>query len=191
MAKKQTIIEDSAKKQDIIRLAYDVFYKHGFHATGVDKLLNDSGISKRTMYKYFRSKEELIAATIAHYQKVTFEYVLQEIEKRAKTPKDIILLIFDIKREALERGNFNGCFAINAKLEYEGKHVLIEDACTQFNTTLESFLHMQCTDAKCKKPLLVAQQIMILLDGAIVYGQSTGNSQIPSIAKEIARTLLG
>ena len=66
MAKKQTIIEDSAKKQDIIRLAYDVFYKHGFHATGVDKLLNDSGISKRTMYKYFRSKEELIAATIAH-----------------------------------------------------------------------------------------------------------------------------
>lgn len=192
MTKKQQVTQvDDSKKQMIIRLAFEVFYQHGFHATGVDRLLEDSGISKRTMYKYFRSKEDLIAATIAHYQKVTFDYVLEEISKRAKTPREKILLIFDIKREALERGNFNGCFAINAKLEYEGKHSLIENSCDQFNTALESFIAQLCMEAKCIKPLVMAQQIMILLNGAIVFGQSTRNSQIPNIAKEMANSLMG
>ena len=94
----------TTKKDDIIHNAYEAFYKHGFHATAVDKLLEDSGISKRTLYKYFRSKEDLIVATIAHYQHVTFQKVVEALAKHAKNPKDKILKIFDLKREGLENG---------------------------------------------------------------------------------------
>jgi AcrR family transcriptional regulator len=179
------------KRDAIVRQAYTTFYKHGFHATGVEQLLADTGISKRTLYKYFRSKEDLIAATIKHYQITLFEFIETELAKRAKTPKAKILALFDIKREDLENNNFSGCFSINAKQEYEGKHTQIEAACKHFTLSLENFIVGLCDEVGCKNPKLTGQQILLLFDGAIVYGQSKRDAKLFNIAQNLARTLLG
>lgn len=179
-----------SKRNEIVRQAYEVFYKKGFHATAVDRVLADSGISKRTVYKYFRSKEELIVATIAHYRHITFEAIAEELEKRTSDPKQKILAIFDLKREALERGEYSGCFAINAKLEYEGKEPEIEAACAVFLDDLGSFIDQLCKQARFKNPNKVMKKIMILLEGAIVYGQAQRDPQIAQLAKDMAVELL-
>ena len=61
------IARTSTKRQEIIDAAYRCFYDGGFHATGVDTVMADTGISKRTLYKYFPSKEHLIEAVLEHY----------------------------------------------------------------------------------------------------------------------------
>jgi AcrR family transcriptional regulator len=178
------------KRDEIVARAYEVFYKHGFHATGVDKLLADSGISKRTVYRYFRSKEELIAAAIAHYQHLTFVTVQEQINRRAKNAKEKILTLFDLRKDLLEKGDYSGCFAINAKLEYEGKHAEIEKACATFLSELEQFITSLCAEAGCTNPAATATQITLLFEGAIVYGQAKRNPEIAQISKEMARALL-
>jgi len=187
---KETRVEPLNKREEIIRRAFKIFYDEGFHATGVDSLLADSGISKRTLYKYFHSKEELIAAIVEHYQKVLFEDVPKEMLKRSNDPKEQILYLFDQKREEFESRNYNGCFAVNAKLEFEGKNKQIEGACKSLYEKLEEFVAALCLKAECKDPKKVARQIMILFEGAVVLGQMHHDPSIPETAKKMARELL-
>ncbi|HSA58315.1 MAG TPA: TetR/AcrR family transcriptional regulator [bacterium] len=183
-------MEPLNKREEIIQRAFKIFYDGGFHATGVDTLLADSGISKRTLYKYFRSKEELIAAIVEHYQNLLFQDVSKEMVKRSSDPKEQILYLFDQKREEFEAKNYNGCFAVNAKLEFEGKDKQIEAACKTLYEKLEEFVAALCTQAKCKQPKKVARQIMILFEGAVVLGQMHRDPSIPETAKKLARELL-
>lgn len=183
--------QENSKRQQIIAAAYKVFYESGFHAAGVDRLLANTGISKRTLYKHFRSKEELIAATISHYQQETFNALAAELGKRAKDPKQKILEIFRLKKEAFEQGDFTGCFATNAKLEFEGKHPIIEQSCTTYVRSVEGYIGALCQEAKIPNPKAAASKLVMLLQGAIVYTQSSHNPKAIDNALALAKDILG
>ena len=54
----------SSRREHLIDTAIELFAKHGFHATGIDMILARAGVSKKTLYRHFRSKEELILAAL-------------------------------------------------------------------------------------------------------------------------------
>lgn len=178
------------KQAEIITRAYAGFYKHGFQATCIDKLLQSSGISKRTVYKYFNSKEDLIAATIAHYQHHTFQAIEEAMWTQATTPRDKILLLFDMKKEALQRGDYFGCLAINAKMEFDNKSPVIEAACASFSQALEALMVQLCRDAACSEPETTAAQLILLLNGAIICGQMKRDPQPAILAYSLAERIL-
>lgn len=177
------------KRTAIIQQAYNVFYRQGFQGTAVDSVLAETGISKRTLYKYFSSKEVLIAAAVGYYQTQTFLALQTALERRAKKPRDKLLAVFDIRAEAMEAGDFTGCFAINAKLEYEGKDKGIEGACLSFMDALKGFVLLLCREAGFAKPDMLATQYMIIMEGAIVYSRAKRDPAIMRTAKKIAQTL--
>ncbi len=89
------------KKREIVKWAFDRFYEGGFHATGIDTAMAGSGISKRTLYKYFSSKEELIEAVLVHYG----EFIMHELfdpVAAIKDPRKQIMAFFDA-RESNDR----------------------------------------------------------------------------------------
>ncbi|MBY0402666.1 MAG: TetR/AcrR family transcriptional regulator [Cyanobacteria bacterium] len=126
----------ASKKEAIIKEAFTVFNQYGFQSTAVDKILENSSISKRTLYKYFRSKEELIVATIHYYSDTLMNTLAQELSVRGNTPYEKLMALFDLKQEALEAKDFTGCFAIHSKTEYNGRdeerYADIESACDLF-----------------------------------------------------------
>ncbi|NBV05900.1 MAG: TetR/AcrR family transcriptional regulator [Proteobacteria bacterium] len=184
------ILKDTNKKKEIIKLAFETFYEQGFHATGVDKLLLESGISKRTLYKYFSSKEDLIREAIVFYKKNFFNAMDLELKKRCKNPAKKIAAIFDMKYEKLKRRNYSGCFAVNARIEFEGKNKEIESECLQFVDQLQNFIFKLCKEAKYKNPKKLSQQILILLQGTMIYSQSKRDPKIALIAKEVLKLML-
>ena len=52
----------SARRDQLLDTALALFCRDGFHGTGVDRILAESGVAKATLYKHFRSKDELILA---------------------------------------------------------------------------------------------------------------------------------
>ena len=180
----------TAKRDEIVDHAFKVLYKEGFHATGVDRLLERTGISKRTLYKYFRSREDLILATISHYEMLTFTALGAELSKRCSDPTCKVLALFDLREEALARGDYSGCFATNARLEYDGKHREIEAASSSFLGKLEELLVELCREAKFENPELLARQIAVILEGTIVLGQCRRDASVVVAAREIVRVLL-
>ena len=186
----QSVKPVSAKRDEIIERAYRVFYGQGFHATGVDTVLENSGISKRTMYKYFRTKEALIAAVVEHYQKLAFESIPAIMASRTSDPIRQILCLFDIKGEEFSEGNFVGCFALNAKLEFEGKDAGIEMACSQFYMHLEEYISTLCAYANCRNPKVTARKVILLFQGAVVMGQTHHDPSTPQLARTMAKEVL-
>ena len=178
------------KRDEIIRTAYEIFYKHGFHATGIDRLLADTGISKRTLYKHFRSKEDLIVAAIAYYQDTLFGALPRELQRLASDPEGQLLGIFELRREAFERGDFTGCFAINAKVEFEGKHGGVETACVRFNRDLEALMRGLCEQGGYADPQQTARQLTLLLEGTIIYAQIHRDASVAVTARDTAATIL-
>lgn len=182
--------EKATKPDVIVQEAYQVFCKSGFQSTCVDEVLKKSGISKRTLYKYFRSKEELIAATVTYYQDKMLSDIKAEVERRYSDPKNQILAIFDLKKEAFESGNFSGCFALSAKLEYDGKDPNIEKACQGFVEKLKDYIAILCKKAGFKKAAQLATEIMIVLEGTIIYSQTQKDPMIAVLARKMAAQLL-
>ena len=183
-------IKVSPKRDEIIERAYGVFFKQGIHATGIDTILYNTGISKRTFYKYFRSKEEVVLAAIEFYEKQLFNSIPHLMGQHSADPKEQILYLFDIKREQFKRGNYRGCFVVIAKMEYEGKNPHIEAVCKSFYKNLEGFVSGLCKKAKCRRPDSMARKIMVLFEGALVLGQVHGDIAMADIAREMARDLL-
>lgn len=178
------------KRDEIVRSAFNTFYQKGFLATPVDAVLADTGISKRTLYKYFRTKEELVEAAVTYYRHAALASIADEIERRADDPRGRILAMFDIKSEAIAAGDFFGCFAINARLEYDGKEPGIEAACDGFFEDLEAVITDLCAEDGAADPAALARQIVVLLEGAIVYGRFRRDPTVALAAREAARALL-
>ncbi|MCD8562723.1 MAG: TetR/AcrR family transcriptional regulator [Alphaproteobacteria bacterium] len=177
------------KRGDIIRLAGIAFSAHGFRATAIDRVLAESGISKRTLYKYFRSKEELIAAVVKDYQEEMLASISAAIGKY-KEPKDKILALFDMRKDILKAGDYSGCLAANARAEFRDEDEGIAASVSGFYQTLLESLQALCRQAGCLEEEKTARQILILLTGASLLGQSLHDPAMADDARQAASFVL-
>jgi AcrR family transcriptional regulator len=183
-------IVKSPKREAIIKHAYDVFGRDGFHATAIDRVLADTGISKRTLYKYFRTKEELIYAVLEYYQSIIFQDVLKELSRRSVNPIDQILSLFDIKIEQFQEHNFLGCFAINARIEFEGKDPEIQRLCNYFYRSVEKCFSNLCHESGKENPEQLARHIAIIFKGGVLTAQMHHDANAMIEAKGLVQYLL-
>src|ERR1700748_488198 len=89
--------EIEGKKLEIVKYAFDRFYEAGFHATGMEAALAGSGISKRTLYKYFQSKEDLIEAVLWLYSESITHHLFDPVSG-ISNPRTQIIEFFDVKK---------------------------------------------------------------------------------------------
>jgi len=190
MEKKTNKAPRSTKRDEIIKSAYEIFYKNGFHATGVDAIVDGTGISKRTLYKHFTSKEGLILATVNYYHQITYRAISDYIEKSpSDNPVDKALMIFDFLADLVDAGNLEGCFAMNAKTEYSNKAMEIESACDGHVIALRELIEKYLSEAKIAQSETLAMQIIMLFEGAILRNKATKNSLPTQLAKSAAKSI--
>jgi AcrR family transcriptional regulator len=82
------------KRQHIVATAYALFKKHGFHATGIDRIIAEAKVAKMTMYRHFPSKDGLIVEVL-DWRSERFARQLDAFEKVGKAPHQTIAAIFD------------------------------------------------------------------------------------------------
>ncbi len=173
------------KKQHLIETALQLFNKHGFHATGIDTIMAVSGVSKTTLYKYFRSKELLILAVLEYrHQNLVelFEETIRTSRKANPQADDSYHLhaFFDALQTWFEDDNFFGCNFINASAEFADREHPVHQFACQHKHWLRSCLKTLLRDT------LLAEQVMLLVDGAIVTAQVQSAPQAAETARQLA-----
>lgn len=76
-----------ATRQRIIDAAYECFWRAGYTRTSLDSITERAGLTKRTLYGYFRSKDDLLAAVMSYHNSLAGER-LQRIGDRMPADRD-------------------------------------------------------------------------------------------------------
>ena len=176
-----------SKRDILIDTARDLFVAHGFHAVGVDTILRKAGISKRTLYKHFRSKEDLILAVIRHYDETFRNYLMREVEARGDTAYEQLLAVFDVAEQWFSEANFHGCIAVKAIGEYSEKNKAIQRSCEEFIRLIGEYIEGLATKAGARDPERLARELVLLFEGAIVMAVVSGNPKVAQQAKTMAQ----
>ncbi len=178
------------KRDELVRKALEVFYRDGFHATGMDKLVVETGVSKTSMYKHFRTKEELILAALRLRDESFRNWFLRRVEELADTPTGQLIAGFDVLQEWFEKDTYRGCMFIKAGAEFQEKdHPIHVQAAEHKRLLLEHFTRL-ARDAGVSDPEKLGCQILLLKEGAIVTSVLLNSCDPARDAKEAARTLL-
>ena len=181
----------SASKRDIlVRNAMNVLYREGFTATGMDKLARETGVSKMTMYKHFRSKEDLILAAIRLRDDEFFGVFSRQVEEGAKTPKGRLLGVFDALASWIEGRDFQNCMFIKATSEYQSPDHPIHIASADHKRRVLAYIESLAVEAGAKNPELLARQLFMLTEGEIVAAFILGKTGVAADAKAAAKVLI-
>ncbi len=181
---------NSAKRQQLIDTAIELFNAHGFHGVGIDRIAHAAHVSKKTMYHHFRSKEELILAALRHHDGLFRNNFMKAVQASAPTPRERLLAIFDVAQAWFGDNKFYGCMFINAVGEYSEPDTPIRDACKDFKRQLLAFFVELASEAGLETPGEVAASLAILLEGAIVTAQVSGRPDSARTARHAAAVLI-
>ncbi len=178
------------KRAELIRKALDIFYRNGFHATGMDLVAQQTGVSKTSIYKHFRTKEELILATLRLRDENFRNWLFRRMQELSATPEGQLLALFDALGEWFAQSTFRGCMFIKASAEYQDReHPINVQAMEHKRLLLEHFAGL-AMQAGFDEPRAIAAQILILKEGAIVLAAMSHSSATAQDAKHAAERLL-
>lgn len=181
----------SASKRDmLVQKALGVFYKNGFHATGMDKVAAETGVSKVSIYKHFRSKEELIQATLRLRDEQFRNWLIRRVDELASTPRKRLLAMFDALGEWFEENDFQSCMFVKASSEYQDRDHPIHVISAEHKRRLLTYVIGLAEQAGASHPGDLARQLMFLKEGAIVTAHLQGAKGVAENAKNAASVLI-
>jgi len=184
-----------SKKEHLVETAVKLFGQNGFHATGIDKILQEAGVARMTLYKHFKSKDELILAALRRRDEQFRTWFKKAIEKTGGTPAQRLLASFDALGEwfagrAFGGIPFSGCAFINAAAEFSETGHPVHQVAAEHKRLILEYLRLLASSAGARDPDGLAWSISLLHEGAIVTAQVSGDIHAARGAKDIARTLM-
>jgi AcrR family transcriptional regulator len=179
-----------SRRDHLMEVARDLFMEHGFHGTGIDKILGQAGVSKKTLYAHFRSKDELILAILKQHDSSFRNNFMRQVEQASSDPRTRLMAIFDVAEAWFDTPNFFGCVFINAVGEYSTEDTPVRNACRDFKKQMTDFIISLAKDAGAANPRSLGNQLSLLLEGAIVTAQVSDKGLAIETAKSAALVLI-
>jgi AcrR family transcriptional regulator len=159
---------DDARER-ILGTAYELFTQHGLGGVGVDRIVAEAGVAKTTLYRHFRSKDELAVAVLRRHEELwTQGWLESEVVGRATPPGGSILAIFDALDEWFGQADYEGCLFINSLLETRDQSSPVRKAAVAAIENVYDVVRRLLEDVGVRDSDAVAHQIQILMRGCIV-----------------------
>lgn len=177
------------KREQLIEKAEELFYREGYHATGIDRILAESGVAKMTLYKHFKSKEELILAVLEGRHRLMLERLRERANKLV--PREALLATFDGLHSMIHsREQFCGCLFVNAAAEFQERDHPIHRRSCAYKADLQAYLRELLEQLAAPQPHQLARQLQYLLEGALSMAHIEGPGEQAHDAKAAAQVLL-
>lgn len=152
-------------KERILLTAHDLFYREGIRATGVDRLIAQSSVTKRTFYRQFASKNDLILAFLEFRHKNWMAWFVTRLEAHGG---DINALCPTLS-EWFNTPDFRGCAFINSLGELGGTFPEVIEITKRHKEEMSEAIERIMPDAPRRKQ--TALSLALAIDGAIIRAQ--------------------
>jgi AcrR family transcriptional regulator len=176
-------------KKKLLDATERLIYAGGICATGMDLIVKSSGVARKSIYRYFNTKDELVAAALSERDRRWMRWFIEE-SRRADTPAGRLLATFDALEQWFFTPDFRGCAFINAAGEIGDASDPIRAVAKEHKIKLRDFLRRLAEEYGAGDPEELASEFLILIDGAITVALVTGDKEAAQKAQHIARKLL-
>jgi AcrR family transcriptional regulator len=169
-------------KERILATADKLFYLRGIRAIGVDTIAAEIGISKRTLYNHFPSKDALITAYLQR------RFV--QPRPSEKPPAEQILATFDSLERRFSAKDFRGCPFVNAVAELGAEDKSVRKIAIAFKESRRLWFRDLLDQLGVADAEGLATQLAVLVDGCIAQDLVRNDPAMARAAREAARVLL-
>jgi AcrR family transcriptional regulator len=158
----------ASTRDRLIETAMTMFYQNGFHAIGLDQILDEVGVTKTTFYNHFESKDDLILEVLETRDTREREEWLRSMrDKGGDDPRSQLLALFDLLDDWFHESGFRGCMFINAAAEFPSPNDPIHKAAARHGHLFARELRGLCERAGADDPDTLTKRLMLLVAGAV------------------------
>ena len=182
-------IPSNETKKKLLEATERLIYAGGICATGMDLIVKTSGVARKSIYRYFRTKDELVAEVLKRRDERWMRWFIDETN-RADTPSERLLSLFSVLEKWFVSTEFRGCAFINAAGEIGDADDPIRAVAKEHKSKLLAFLRQLAEEYCADDPAELALELLVLVDGAITVALVTGNKASARSAQNVARKLL-
>jgi len=172
----------------LLAAAAELFYKEGINNVGIDRVIEHAGVAKASLYAHFRSKDELVRAYLEARHDARKATVLEQIG-RHRSPRERLLAVFDGVAQTFAQPGYRGCAFVRANAEMPPGSAA-GAVCDTARGWLRELFATLGGEAGARNPVALAQQMMLLYDGAVIAAQMDGDVDAAATARTLAASLL-
>jgi AcrR family transcriptional regulator len=179
----------AAARARLLAAASELFYAEGVQSVGIDRVIEHAGVAKATLYSAFGSKEELIRAYLRARHDATRERMSLELQARYPTARERLVGVFEVQGLSFTDPGFRGCAFVGAKAEARPGGAVDEVADEYRRWLHELFAHL-AREAGAPDPKALAQQLVLLYDGAGISAWMDRDPSAEAAARAVAAALV-
>ncbi len=170
-------------KEKILIAATDLFHNQGYNSTGINQIIEESGIAKGSFYYNFDSKEDLCVSFLNRRHDFWFDKLKKYIANN-KTDQHRVLKAFDFLTVMNKKEKFRGCSFLNILSEISGDNQLILSIIQNHKSDLRHFISSMIEEET------LVDHIYLLFEGALIESQLFKNHWPVERAKEIVKKII-
>lgn len=176
-------------KEHILSVASDLFSRQGINATSVDTIVAKADIAKVTLYKYFKSKEQLILEYLREYDARLWAR-LSTITAQQNDSASKLSVLVNGMLDWIGDPEFKGFAFINASVEFPQRDNPVHQSSLEFARTFRRTLADLAQEAGLKNPDALALQLALVIEGAAITERTQRGTGAVVNAKALVKTLI-
>jgi AcrR family transcriptional regulator len=174
----------------ILRTASTLFYQRGVRAVGVDLVVEEAGVAKTSLYRHFRTKDDLIAAFLEREDEDFWNSWNRVTELHKTDPATDLEAHLDWIAERVGRPNYRGCPQLNVAAEFPDSDHPARRVASAHKQELRQRLKGIAERLRVKRPDELAGQLSLLINGAFVSSQVLSPGEAGPLLRASARALI-
>jgi AcrR family transcriptional regulator len=171
-------------RERLLSAANKLFYEEGIHTVGIDRIIAKAGVAKASLYSTFGSKDGLVKEYLEQRFALRRERLEAALAKHERA-RDKLLAVFELLDLSIVENHYRGCAFMRASAEGPPAKS-VKRVCDDFRRWLRGLFKEIAVAGGCTKPDQLAQQLMLLYDGASIASQMDVDSSAAGAAGRAA-----
>jgi AcrR family transcriptional regulator len=174
-------------RERLLAAANELFYHEGVHTVGIDRVIEQAGVAKASLYNTFGSKDELVGAYLEGRHASTSARIMRSLEKY-RTPREKLLGVFEAQGELFTEPGFRGCAFVSASSESPSE--MVSQAAASYRAWVRDLLTGLAREVGVPDPEALGRKLHMIYDGASLSARMDQDPSASAAARAAAEVLL-
>lgn len=176
-------------RERLLEAAKELTYAQGM-GVGVDAVLKAANVARRSLYEHFGGKDGLITEVLRVTSDEDVDAYRRTMEAAGADPRDRLLAIFDWLGDVIDGPDFRGCRYLSAELALTDRSHPGHAVTRRYREQVHELLGAELRDLNHPDPVTAADQLLLLIDGALAVGAARAGSHPAVAARQLAAQVI-